>query len=312
MKTVQQGMDTYLEIEVEGHRLAAVLTHDGDSGIPVFFLHGITGSIYFWPPELTSPFHHLGPCYSLSLPGHFPAVFPTGFPATCLTPELIARLLSTAIRKIVGNRKVLLVGHSTGGFAALSVAIYHPEVVTGIVSIAGFSKGQWRGALGFGQWFVHQGPIGCAIFKKIYQLGGLSEAVFRMYWHVYVNDHAFLSKHPHTRTFIGSTLPYFKKLDLDAMIGYFSIMPRTDITPWLSKITAPTCLIVGDKDPIVPSKQSRLIAEKIANARLVVIKGAGHLTFFERPVEYERAIDSWLTELQAGTEASTQVSSALS
>ncbi len=290
-------MDRTWEIELEGHCLAAVLTHASDSGIPVFFLHGIAGSIYFWTPELTSPFHDLGPCYSLSLPGHFPAAFPKDFPADCLTAELIARLVSSAIRKIVGNKKVLLVGHSTGGFAALSVAIYDPDAVAGIISIAGFSQGQWTGALGLNQWFVRQGPLGRSVFKTVYRLGKYP-ALFRMFWQVYANDHISLLKSPHFDGVINSSFLPLQRLDLDAMVTYFAVMPRTDITSCLSKIAVPTCLIVGDKDPIVPPKQSVTIAEKVASAKLAIIKGSGHLPFFERPMEYKRAIVSWLTEFQ--------------
>ncbi len=196
------------EIEIEGHRLAAtLLTHSNDSSIPVFFLHGIGGSIYFWTPEETSLFHNLGSCYSLSLPGHYPAIFPKEFTATSLTAKLIARLLSSAIKEIIGNRKVLLVGHSTGGFAALSTAIFAPEVVAGIVSIAGFSKGQWTGALGFNQWLVRQGSLGRALFKKVYQLGGVNPAIYRLFWQVYVIDHTALFKYPHFNAVVNSTFP---------------------------------------------------------------------------------------------------------
>lgn len=288
-------MDKPLEIEVEGHRLAVVLTHSGDSDIPVFFLHGIGGSIYFWTSELTSHFHDIGPCYSLSLPGHFPATLPKNFPASCLTAELIARLTSGAIRKIVGNKRVLLVGHSTGGFAALSTAIYYPEIVAGVVSIAGFSKGQWTGALGLNQWFVRQGSIGRAIFKTVYRLGRYP-ILFRMFWQFYANDHVSLLKNPRFDRVVNSSFPSLQKLDLDALADYFTVMPHTDITPCLSQITAPTCLIVGDKDPIVPPEQSTIAADKVTNARRFIIKGAGHLPFFERSMEYERAIATWLTE----------------
>jgi pimeloyl-ACP methyl ester carboxylesterase len=292
-------MDERLEIEIEGHRLAAVLTHSCNRGIPVFFLHGIGSCIHFWTPELTSSFHHLGPCYALSLPGHFPAAFPKDFPAECLSAEQIARLMACAIQRIVGHQKVLLVGHSTGGFAALSTAIYHPEVVAGVVSIAGFAKGQWTGALGFNQWLVRQGPLGRAAFKKIYQFGGTGKLIYRMYWHVYVKDHISLWKHPHIQTVLGVTLPYFRRLNLEAMVSYFRIMPHTDITSALSSITVPICLITGDKDPIVSPEQSVTIAEKVTHAKLVILKGAGHLPFFERPEEYKRAIDSALGDFQA-------------
>ncbi len=291
-------MGTPLEIDFEGHRLAAVLIHPGASDVPVFFLHGIGGSIYFWTSELTSLFHDLGPCYSLSLPGHFPATFPKDFSATCLTAELIARLTSNAIRKIVGDKRVLLVGHSTGGFAALSTTIYHPEVVAGIVSIAGFAKGRWTGALGLNQWLVRQGSIGRALFKTVYRLGKYP-MLFRMFWQFYANDHISLMKNPRFGMVVSSSFPYLQKLDLDALAGYFTVMPNTDITSCLPEITAPTCLIAGDKDPIVPPKQSAIIAEKVTNARLTIIKGSGHLPFFERPAEYEKAIVAWLTEFRS-------------
>lgn len=288
-------MDKPLEVEVEGHRLAAILTHSGEGSTPVFFLHGIAGSIDFWTPELTSLFHNTGPCYSLSLPGHFPAVFPKGFTAECLTAELIAQLTSSAIQKIVGSRKALLVGYSTGGFAALSTAIYHPEAVAGVVSVAGFAKGQWIGVLGFNQWLVRQGSLGHAMFKAIYRLGRYP-TLFRMFWHVYANDHVSLLKNPHYDAAVNSSFTNFHKLDLDTMVSYFTAMPDTDITPCLSEITVPTCLIVGDKDPTVPTKQSLVIAEKVTRARLAILKGAGHLSFFEKPMEYQKAVDTWLTE----------------
>jgi pimeloyl-ACP methyl ester carboxylesterase len=292
-------MDKSFEIEVEGHRMAIVLTRPCDSGVPVFFLHGIGGSIQFWAPELTASFQDTGPCYSLSLPGHFPAVFRKGFPAECLTAELIARLVSTSIQKIVGNKKVLLVGHSTGGFAALSAAIYHPEVVTGVVSIAGFAQGQWTGVLGFCQWLVRQGPAGRSIFKKVYQMGSIQPAVFRMYWQGYVNDHRALLKSPSFETVANAMLPHFTKLDMEAMVSYFTVMPDTDITACLSEINVPIGLIAGDKDPIVPPKQSMIIAGKVTTAELVVLKGSGHLPFFERPVEYKKAIETWLTRFRS-------------
>jgi len=298
-------MNQLWEIEIEGHCLAAILIQCNDSGIPVFFLHGIGGSIYFWTPEESSLYQNVGSCYSLSLPGHFPAIFPKNFDSASLTAELIARLLSSAIQEIVGNRKVLLVGHSTGGFAALSTAIYAPEVVAGIICIAGFSRGQWGGVLGINQWLVRQGSIGRAMFKKVYQLGGVSQAVFRIFWQAYVNDHTVLFAHAHFNAGVNGTFPSIRKLDLESMVNYFTVMPNIDITPCLSKIDVPTCVIVGDRDPIIPSKQSSTLAEKIANSKLVVIKGSGHLPFFEKPMEYKNAVDSWLAEFQSVAQKTT-------
>jgi len=127
-------------MQIEVHQLAAVSTNSNVVGIPVIFLHGMGGSIFFWTPDQTALFDQMGPCYSLSLPSHYPAILPLNFGVECLTAELIAKLISGAILEIVGSQKVLLLGHSTGGFAALSTAIYAPEVVGGVICIAGFAK----------------------------------------------------------------------------------------------------------------------------------------------------------------------------
>jgi pimeloyl-ACP methyl ester carboxylesterase len=296
---MRKEMSKSWEIPIEGHHLAAVSANSTAAGIPVVFLHCIGSSIFFWTPDETSLFDKVRPCYSLSLPGHYPARFPPNFGVESLTAELMAQLFSGAIREIVGNQKVLLVGHSTGGFAALSTAIYAPEVVSGVICIAGFAKGQWTGALGFNQWLVRQGSLGRDLFKQIYKLAGQNQAVYRALWLVHANDRTALLANPHFNTVINSTFPHIRKLDLGSMLSYFTVMPQIDITPLLSKINVPTCVIAGDRDPTVPPIQSYTIARKVAGANLAVIKGAGHLPFFEKPMEYKRIMETWVAKFQS-------------
>jgi pimeloyl-ACP methyl ester carboxylesterase len=62
----------------------------------------------------------------------------------------------------------------------------------------------------------------------------------------------------------------------------------------LPRITAPTLVVAGNCDPIVPPEQSRLIASRVPNAELVLIRGAGHIPFMERANEYQRALGDWM------------------
>jgi len=56
--------------------------------------------------------------------------------------------------------------------------------------------------------------------------------------------------------------------------SYFS---ETDLTEDLKKIDAPTLILHGDDDQIVPIEDSALLSAKIVkNAKLVVYKGAPH------------------------------------
>jgi poly(3-hydroxyalkanoate) depolymerase len=52
--------------------------------------------------------------------------------------------------------------------------------------------------------------------------------------------------------------------------------------PWLGRITAPTLVIAGDSDPIVPPRNARILARRIPSAQLELVPGAGHLLLLDR------------------------------
>jgi pimeloyl-ACP methyl ester carboxylesterase len=54
------------------------------------------------------------------------------------------------------------------------------------------------------------------------------------------------------------------------------VVDRTDLTAELSRIRAPTLILHGDADDICPAAVARLLYERIPNARIQVLAGAGH------------------------------------
>jgi pimeloyl-ACP methyl ester carboxylesterase len=56
-----------------------------------------------------------------------------------------------------------------------------------------------------------------------------------------------------------------------------------DVSARLGAIEAPTLVIHGDHDEMLSVENGRLIASKIAGARLEVLEGVGHLFWIERP-----------------------------
>ena len=152
-------------LAIDGHTLAVVSFPSEADGPPIFLLHGITASVHFWTSELIAPFTAHGPCYALSLPGHYPAAFPRDFSESTLDAELIAKLLIEAVRGVHDDGPVVLVGHSTGGFAALDIAAHAPELAQAVISISGFANGTWTGALGLNQKLTRAGRWGRQLFK---------------------------------------------------------------------------------------------------------------------------------------------------
>jgi pimeloyl-ACP methyl ester carboxylesterase len=61
-----------------------------------------------------------------------------------------------------------------------------------------------------------------------------------------------------------------------------------------AKVTAATTLIAGERDMMTPLKSARLLAEAIAGARLVALKGVGHLPMVEAPRETSAALKAAL------------------
>jgi pimeloyl-ACP methyl ester carboxylesterase len=66
-------MMNHTRLNVANHSLAAICLNPGTPGEPVILLHGITGSISFWQTKPAAYLLAVGPCYALSLPGHYPA-----------------------------------------------------------------------------------------------------------------------------------------------------------------------------------------------------------------------------------------------
>lgn len=290
-------MSANREIDIEGHRIVASAFNEEKDGIPVIFIHGITTSINFWEAIQTPIFKENFRWYSLSLPGHYPARLPIEFRKESLTEDMLAQVLMTAIREIVNEEKIILVGHSTGGFAALNIAARNPEIIAGVISISGFAQGKWKGALGMLQKLARFGPIGRVLFKTNLKILGSYRFIYRIGVGLYANDRRAMNSFPGFESTLDLVYPDAQQLDRNAMIPFFNRLPDIDISQLLPNVTSPTLVLAGDRDPIVPPEQSRLISERVPNAELVLLEGSGHLPMFERPVEYNRAITEWVQKI---------------
>ncbi len=62
----------------------------------------------------------------------------------------------------------------------------------------------------------------------------------------------------------------------------------------LDRITAPALVIHGETDQLVPPENGRILASKIAGAKLVMLANASHLFTTDKPEESHAAILGWL------------------
>ncbi len=283
-------------LTVDGHQLAALAYNEDKAGIPIIFIHGVISSIYFWESFQTPYVQDNHPWYSLSLPGHNPASLPGGFRRQALTADLLGDVMIAAIRQLVGDQRVILVGYSTGGFAVLNIAARKQSMALSVISISGFAQGVWIGWFGFYQRLARLGTVGRALFKLGFGAAQRSRQVYNFNSHAYdVPDRSNRRLPLFYQAADEAFLPY-GRLNLDAMHAYFSRMPAIDILPLLPQIHAPVLALAGDQDPIVPPAQAKLIAETVPCGQFTSIAGAGHLPMIERPDDYHRLITEWITK----------------
>lgn len=85
--------------------------------------------------------------------------------------------------------------------------------------------------------------------------------------------------------------------DTGGYIGCASAVRDMSQTSILSKITAPTIVIVGEDDPACTVAQSKVLEEHIVGAELVVLKNAAHLSNIEQTDKFNDAMMGFLKKL---------------
>lgn len=284
------------QLAIDGHRLVAIAQSAERSGTPTVLLHGITHSIFFWAPDPT--FARYGPCYCLSLPDHMPAV---GVAAERpLTPERYADLLALAIAELTDGAPANVVGVSTGGFAALAIAARHPALVRRVVCISGFAQGRWINLFGRLQKLARGGLAGQLIFRAMFTTY-LRNPLFARHllkrsWEDITPRRSLsaYSGYPYFDAVTAAMLPALYYLDHTAMLAAFATFPDVDISAWLPRIGAPTLVVYGDGDRVVPPAQGPLIAAGVPGAELLCIAGAGHLPHWEDYARFSAVLDTWM------------------
>ncbi len=116
-------------VEIDGNRIHYVETGEGR---PIVFVHGLGAQLHHFRHTL---FGRFGPGYrliALDRPGSGYSVRASG--ASGRLPEQ-AEIIRRFIEKL-GLERPLVVGHSLGGAVALTLAVDHPEAISGIALLA--------------------------------------------------------------------------------------------------------------------------------------------------------------------------------
>lgn len=113
--------------------------------------------------------------------------------------------------------------------------------------------------------------------------------------------------------FIKANRPILEKIDewaeklptpLFAQVHQSSATAEFNSEAELSKITAPTLILHGDHDFAVPTKNGELLAERIPNSKLKIIKDAAHFVIIEKYEEFNTEVMNFIDRVAEGPQIS--------
>ena len=168
---------------------------------------------------------------------------------------------------------VAVVGNSVGGFAAARLAIRQPQVVSALVLV---DSGGFDGPTLRSRAF-------CAAMSRPWFLRAIYPWFAARYLHardgaaVRIRDAAVAAaRRPGTTEILNGLWRSFSG-------------PEHDLRADAGGISAPTLLVWGVHDPVVPPRLGRRAAAIIPGARLIVLD-AGHVPFADRPEAFLAAV----------------------
>lgn len=194
-----------------------------------------------------------------------------------LMAEDAAALLST-----IGISRAHILGVSLGGFIAQQLAIDHPDLVNRLVL--------WSTAFG-GPNMV---PMSAATAQKILNPQGATlEEKMRFNLSTAVAPGTAQHRPALVNSIISNMMSNLQPLHAyrrQMMAGaLFNAEDR------VGQIKAPTLIMAGDLDEVVPPANAALLAEKISGSQVHIVKGAGHLFFMEQAEEANRVLMDFLS-----------------
>jgi pimeloyl-ACP methyl ester carboxylesterase len=262
-------------VEVAGTRL-----HVRDSGPrdapAVVLLHGFGASLHTWEawvPGLAE--HHR--VIRFDLPGSgLSAPDPTGDYTDERSLEVLRELLDR-----LGLARASLVGHSMGGRIAWRFAARFADRVERLVLVApdGFASPQFE----YGK--KAEVPAVMRLMRHALPLPVLRMSLAPAYAEAGMPSYEVAKRYQDLIRAPGAR---------DAMISRMEQTVLADPVPELQRIQAPTLLLWGERDAIIPWRNAADFVHAMPAATLVTLPGAGHLPQEEAPEASLVAVESFL------------------
>ncbi len=194
------------------------------------------------------------------------------------TPETLAE----SVQRVVPG-PAIWIGWSLGGFIALAAAQHTPQTVTKLVLVSATPKyvrsADWPHAMlpsvlaQFAQDIETDYAATFTRFLSLQSAAGEDRDMLRK-----LRDELFLHGEPAK----------------GALRGGLQLLRDEDRRAVLPGIKVPTLVIHGERDRLVPVGAAQYVADRLPDARLEIIPGAGHAPFLSHPAVFMQKLNEFV------------------
>ncbi len=256
---------------------------ESGSGITVLFVHGLSGSWQNWLENLPH-FARTHRVVALDLPGfgHSP------LPSWPISIESYGRLVHRFCDALeIGD--CAIVGNSMGGFIAAEATAADPERFEKLVlvSAAGVSSARLRRrpAETVARMATGSAPLLLRLQQRGMRRPRVRYATFKgLFEHPELLRRELLLEQFHN----GAGRPGFLPA-VQGLVGY-------DMLDQLDDVEVPTLIVWGRNDHVVPPQDAVDYGRHLRNSRTVIFGDTGHVPQLERPVRFNRILETFLAE----------------
>jgi len=246
-------------------------------GLPVVLLHANPGDHRDFDailPELAARHRVI----AIDWPGYGESAPPR--PAQSASAMLFADLLQELVEGL-GLGPAVFIGNSVGGFAAVRLAITHPQKVRGLVLV---SPGG----------FAEHNPL-TWLFCQVRGREWVTRLIAARFARLYIKRRTEFTAPILERA--GAEQRSASMVAVDAAVWRSFSNPGHDLRGQAGAISTPTLLIVGRHDPVIRAQvEGRKAAALIPNATLAIPE-TGHMPFAEDPRWFLDTVQPFLTKV---------------
>jgi pimeloyl-ACP methyl ester carboxylesterase len=263
-----------MRVEVGGHALEV---HDGGVGAPTLvLLHGFPLSSAMYDP-IRPVIENAGRMVAVDLRGFGASDAPEGRYGM---DDLAGDVLRVVDQ--LGEERVVLGGHSMGGYVALRFAARYVERLAGMVLIdtrAGADSDE-------------------AIAKRRDAITTIRDRGRDAFLDGFLPALIGPTSHERQPELVDRMRAMAATIPDHVLIGCLEGMrERPDSRDLLTSLEVPALVIVGAEDAITPPAEAYQLADALPDARVELIDGAGHTPTLERPLEVADALAAFLRGL---------------